>query len=97
MQQEPRWNSRDLLYRLEMATNKSGYDYANWVAYAVERYVQTGRASVEFEHALSLYALSHTDFDGMICYCTKSRNGMSDDGIMKSVKKYLKIKEYDYV
>ena len=60
---------------------------ADWVLFAVSRYINTGRATRQFE--LQFVRLKESDLLEMIKYCLN--RDKSDDGIIKSVKRFVRI------
>lgn len=79
----------DALYRLQMAAHRSytaarELAFREWVLYAVNRYIQTGRASLDW-----LRAFVKADMNELMEYAAKL-NGGSDDEIMLRVNRYLK-------
>lgn len=79
----------DALYRLQMAAHRNYTTtremcYREWVLFAVNRYIQTGRASLDW-----LRAFIKTDMEKLVDYAAKL-NGGSDDEIMRRVNRYLK-------
>lgn len=74
------------LFELSVACQQNGNKFADWVMYTVERYVTTGRSSRSFEKKFC-----NVDFENLqnlINYCLKDKD-LSDDGIIKNVKKFL--------
>lgn len=74
----------DKLFELQkVCTRYSNCDpLANWVLFAVDRYISTGRATREFEKRFINYPN-----DDLLSLVKKCLNGdKSDDGIIKTVK-----------
>jgi len=68
---------------------KEDNKFANWILYAVRRYIFTERASIEFEYKFVNYP--NEKMLELIKYCLK--RDMSDDGIIKSVNKVISKKK----
>lgn len=58
---------------------------ADWVFYAVNRYIRTGRATRDFERAFCNYP--EDKWPEMIKYCLNGNR--SDNGIMEAMKRML--------
>lgn len=72
-------------------THKEEYRFADYVGFALDRYISTRRASNDFEQAF--VALPPEKLEDLIRYCLRKGQNLSDDGIIANCKKYLKIKE----
>ena len=79
------FETREKLYKLEMACRELTDKKAVYVRYAVERYIMTGRASIEFEKAFLQFP--DESFSKLIIYCLE--RDLSDVGIIKSVSKII--------
>lgn len=64
--------------------------FAMWIVDAIAWYVNTGRATLEFEKAVAL--LSEPEMAQLCQKCL--RGSLSDDGIIKSVKRSFKQRGY---
>lgn len=74
----------DKLFELQKVCNRYSHcdPLANWVLFAVDRYISTGRATREFEKRFINYPN-----DDLLSLVKKCLNGdKSDDGIIKTVK-----------
>ncbi len=77
----------DQLWELHKACNryKVTDPLADWVLFAVSRYISTGRATRQFE-----YNFVHYPVDKLETLIKKCLNGdKSDNGIIKTVKKII--------
>lgn len=82
------FETRDKLYKLEMACREFTDKKAIYVRYALERYIITGRASIDFEK--DFLQFPDECFPELITYCLG--RDLSDVGIIKSVSKMLHIR-----
>jgi len=80
------FETRDKLYKLELACREFDDKKAIYVRYALERYIITGRASIEFEK--SFLQFPDERFSELIAYCLE--RDLSDVGIINSVSKILR-------
>ena len=78
-------NTEEKLFELQMACNRSNDPLANWVLYAVQRHIYTGRATRAFLKAFDAYPVEK--WGNMISACLNGDR--SDDGIMKTMKAKL--------
>lgn len=74
------------IYNLQKACNRSNDPLANWVLFAISRYINTGRATTSFQNAFC--ALTDKQLDNLIVKCLNGDK--SDDGIMKTVNKIIR-------
>ena len=78
----------DKLFELQRACNRyrDTDPLADWVLYAIDRHISTGRATPAFIKAFIAYPTE--DFPELIA---KSLNGdRSDDGIIRAVKRIIR-------
>lgn len=75
------------LYNLQMVCNryKETDILADWVLFAIARYINTGRSTRQFERAFC--DLNNEDLIGLVKYCLN--RGKSDIEILSSAKKYM--------
>ena len=74
------------MYKLEMVCREFADKKAIYVRYALERYIMTGRASIEFEK--SFLQFPDERFPELISYCLE--RDLSDVGIINSVSKMIR-------
>lgn len=75
------WNLKEVCHEYK---NKN--QLADWVLFAIERHLYTGRASVEFEK--DFISLDKNQLLELIEFCLKRNK--SDDGIIKSANRLFK-------
>lgn len=77
----------DKLWELQKACNryKKTDCLADWVLFAISRYISTGRATAQFQH--NFVAFQNDKLESLIKKCLNGDR--SDLGIIKTVKKVL--------
>lgn len=74
------------MYEMCRKMEYSGYDYALWAYNALVRYIGTGRAGVDY---VSKFINLEPEQVREMVLKAMSRKDLSDDGLMKSMNRYL--------
>lgn len=84
-----RTSTDDALFRMsEMCRRmeQDGIRFASWAYYAIARYIETGRASLDFVR--KFVNLSQPEMEYMVGRAMQGTD-LSDDGMLKSMNRYL--------
>jgi hypothetical protein len=74
------------MYEMCRKMEYNGYDYALWAYNALVRYIGTGRAGVDY---VSKFINLEPEQVREMVLKAMSRKDLSDDGLMKSMNRYL--------
>ena len=80
------FETKEKLYSLSKACKAHSSKTAIYVLYSVERHIMTGRATRQFEE--NFLQFPDERFTELIDYCLE--RDLSNDGIIKSVKYFIK-------
>ena len=75
------------LFELSIVCQRNENKFANWVMFAVERHILSGRASVEFEKKFC--NLEFENLNDLVLYCLDG-DDLSYVEIIERAKEYLK-------
>ena len=80
------FETKEKLFGLSKACSVHQSKTAIYVLYAIERHIMTGRATRQFEE--NFLQFPNEKFSELIDYCLE--RDLSNDGIIKSVKHFIK-------
>lgn len=72
------------LYDLQLAVNESSNIFADYMLYAINRWIETDRASTHF-----IKSFKTANKPKLLSYCLEGRD-LSDDCIIRQARRYLK-------